>query len=100
MAKGDPMTNEVQTKIKTFVAAEKVATESWVKKYRGWLLAVGVAAVIGFILAKGWLWPSSPRAGHLLRTPIPALASGDATAVHSNRMEGPGARPAGTRDSD
>lgn len=54
MAKGDPMTNEVQTKIKTFVAAEKVATESWVKKYRGWLLAVGVAAVIGFILAKAW----------------------------------------------
>lgn len=52
MAKGDPMTNEVETKIKTFVATEKVATESWAKKYRGWIIAVATALVLGFILGK------------------------------------------------
>lgn len=48
------MSNEVETKIKSFVAAEKVATESWVKTYRGWIIAVAVALVTGVILAKAF----------------------------------------------
>lgn len=36
----------------TTVAVEKVTTEGWAKSHRAWLFAVGLAGVIGFILAK------------------------------------------------
>lgn len=48
------MSNEVETKIKTFVATEKVVAESWAKKYRGWIIAVAVALATGAILVKAF----------------------------------------------
>lgn len=50
------MSNEVETKIKTFVAAEKVATESWVKVNK-WRIVGGAVALVTVVILIKVFWP-------------------------------------------
>jgi len=42
---------DLKKKAEVQVAADKTATESWIKTNRRWLIAVGVALITGVILA-------------------------------------------------
>lgn len=49
------MSNEVETKIKSFVAAEKVVTQNWFKAHKWWLVAIAAAGLAFWVIGKGWL---------------------------------------------
>lgn len=43
---------DLKKKAEEQVAADKSATQNWIKSHRAWLIAIGVAAVLGALLVK------------------------------------------------